>query len=136
MPGKIAMVSLFALFALLISCTRHAEETNNTSTVSNGSWRVNHYMEKGIDETGDFSGYTFTFSANGVATATKGSINKNGTWSISSNKFNLNMGTNDNTNKPFGKLTDDWIITTINETVISLLDDNPARDGMLIFTRD
>ncbi len=131
------MVSFFTFFVLLISCTHHAEDSSNTqTTVSNGSWRVNHYMEKGIDETGDFSDYTFTFSTSGIVTATKGSTNKNGTWSISSNKFNLNLGTNDNTNKPFGKLTDDWTITTISETVISLLDDNPARDGMLIFTRN
>ncbi len=136
MSIKSEVIFLFAFFALLISCTRHAEDTNNTSAVSNGSWRVNHYMEKGIDETSDFSGYAFTFSANGTVIAIKGSTSKNGTWSISSNKFNLNLGANDNTNKPLGKLTDDWTITTINETVISLLDDNPARSGMLIFTRN
>jgi hypothetical protein len=131
------ILSFFLAFALffLASC-----DPNNTGTVNNnvsGNWRVSLFSERGVDETADFNGYTFSFNTGGQVVATKNGVSKNGTWSIdaSSNKFIIDLGPKDNTNKPLGELTDDWQIQTITDNKISLKDDNASSNEILEFTK-
>lgn len=103
-----------------------------------GTWRVTLFSERGNDETSDFNGYVFTFDSNGSAVATKGGVNKNGTWSIngSSTEFNIDFGEKNDANKPLGELTDDWEIISVTSTEIKLKDDNDASAEFLTFNQN
>ena len=122
-----------------IACTSNSNTTTNTSQeVSSGTWRITLFTDSGNDETAEFSGYTFTFSTSGVLTAVKNGVTKTGTWSVntSSNKFNIDLGIKDNTNKPLGDLTNDWLIISSGTTEIKLKDDNAASNEFLTLTKN
>jgi hypothetical protein len=104
--------------------------------VVDGTWKITLFTDSGNNETSDFAGYTFTFTGNGTVTATKSGASQNGTWSTSSNKFTINLGANDNTNKPLGELTDDWKIISSSGTEIKLTDDNAVSNEFLTFTKN
>ena len=128
--------AIIALIILSASCTRSLDNNNATSVVTSGTWRVTLFTDSGNDETSDFLGYTFSFNSNGTMTATKSGVSKNGTWSSSSNKFNIDLGPKDDTNKPFGELTDDWKIISTSDSEIRLTDDNSSGNEFLTFTKN
>jgi hypothetical protein len=101
-----------------------------------GTWKVALFTDSGNDETSDFSGYTFVFNNNGTVTATKSGASQNGTWGTSSNKFSINLGPKDSSNKPLGELTDDWKIISSSNVEIKLTDDNTASGEFLTFTKN
>jgi hypothetical protein len=106
------------------------------NVVIDGAWKVTLFTDSGNNETSDFTGYIFVFNNNGIVTATKSGASQNGTWSTSSNKFNINLGPKDNNNKPLGELTDDWKIISSSNTEIKLMDDNSSSDEFLTFTKN
>lgn len=128
--------AIIALIILSASCTRGLDNNNATNVATSGTWRVTLFTDSGNDETSDFSGYTFSFNSNGVVTATKSGVSKNGTWSSGSNKFNIDLGVKDDTNKPLGELTDDWKIISTSDTEIKLTDDNSSSNEFLTFTKN
>lgn len=138
--------SSWILTILFLVCVMSCKNDNNNDPVptvdpdapTTGTWRVTLFTDSGNNETGDFNGYTFTFDSNGSATATKGAINRNGTWSInsSSTEFNLDFGVKSDANKPLGELTDDWEIISVTSTEIKLKDDNSASDEFLTFNQN
>ncbi|KAA2239923.1 hypothetical protein F0L74_27440 [Chitinophaga agrisoli] len=126
--------------AFFVACSN---DDNTTPTVdpqapTSGTWRVSLFSERGNDETGDFSGYTFTFNANNTAVAAKGGASKNGSWSIgnSSREFNIDFGEKSDANKPLGELTDDWEIISVSSNEIKLKDDNDDSAEFLTFTKN
>ncbi len=131
---------LFLALALsLVSCDPGSNVASDVSQVASSStWRVTLFTDSGNDETTDFSGYSFTFSNSGTITALKNGVSKTGTWSVntSSNKFIIDLGPKDNTNKPLGELTDDWKILSASSTEIRLGDDNTASNEFLTFTKN
>ncbi len=135
---------LFLLVTFLVlntACTKDSSTgivNNVTPIVTTGDWQVSLFSERGTNETSDFSGYSFTFQPDGKLIVVKASaIVKQGTWSEdnSSGKLIIDLGIKDNTNKPLGKLTDDWILTAKSDTKISLTDDNAARNELLEFSK-
>lgn len=104
---------------------------------SSGTWKVALFSERNEDKTSDFNGYTFTFSSTAVASAVKGSVTTNGSWSITNNssRFNIDFGAKSDANKPLGELTDDWRIISVTSTRIQLADDNTSSAEVLTFTR-
>ena len=127
---------IISLLILSTSCNRSLDSNDATNIVTNGTWRVTLFTDSGNDETSDFSGYSFSFNSNGVVTATWSGISKNGTWSRSSNKFNIDLGAKTDTNKPLGELTDDWQIISLSDSEIKLTDDNPLSAEFLTFTKN
>lgn len=128
---------MFLLASALHGCSSNDKDDNPPGAVTSGSWRVSTFSERGSDETGDFSGYTFTFSAGGEARAVKGGVSKTGSWSMSgSTRFNIDFGAKTDANKPLGELTDDWKIISISSTQIKLTDDNPSSAEFLTFTKN
>ena len=133
-----------ALFFLLsaitfigTSCQKDDMSSGNIqATATSGNWRVSLFKDSGNDETGDFNGYSFTFNSDGTISATKGATTKTGSWWTSSNKFNIDLGPKDNTNKPLGELTDDWKILSSNSSEIRLADDKASPDEFLTFTKN
>lgn len=116
------------------SCTRSLD--NNPSVATSGTWRVSLFTDSGNNETGDFSGYTFTFNSDGSLVAVKSSLSKTGSWNSSSGKFTIDLGPKDNTNKPLGELTDDWKIISTSDSEIKLTDDNSSSAEFLTFTKN
>ena len=138
MKKSILFPAMASLAILFVSCTKSDDIVSNTGQlVTSGTWRVTLFTDSGNDETTDFNGYSFTFSSGGVLTAVKNSIITTGTWGVSSsNKFNINLGPKDNTNKPLGELTDDWRIISSNSTEIRLSDDNASSSEFVTFTKN
>ena len=124
---------LFAI-VLFISCKKDSNNINNN--ISNGTWRITLFTDSGNDETGDFSGYSFTFGDNGVLTATKAGSSKTGTWNNNNNDFNIDIGEKTDSNKPLGELTDDWDIISKSSMEIKLKDDNNASAEFLTFQKN
>lgn len=122
--------------ALLGACSSRSD--NNPGAVPAGTWRVTLFSERGDDETGDFSGYVFTFSSGGAATAVRSGSSKPGTWSLNSNntRFDIDFGEKTDANKPLGELTDNWKVLAITGTEIRLTDDNASSEEFLTFTKN
>jgi len=141
---KKSIYSLLLLSVLVItqSCSRSADDTNQTQVVTQnvttGAWRVTLFTDSGNDETSDFSGYSFEFNSAGSVIATKNGTSQNGTWSINSSatKFIIDLGPKTDSNKPLGELTDDWKIISASANEIKLTDDNAASNEFLTFTRN
>ncbi|MDM9632693.1 hypothetical protein [Robiginitalea aurantiaca] len=104
------------------------------SYLTEGSWSVSTYLDNGLDETSDFSAYTFVFEENGVVTADNGST-ITGAWAIqeSGDKLVLDFGTA----LPLDEFNDDWDVFLASDTRIEL-NDTSGGDGMtdtLILTK-
>jgi hypothetical protein len=128
------------LTAILFACTKPQNNTNvnnNTNTnVIAGTWKVSLFTERTENKTNDFAGYTFTFSTGGKLVVSKSGVTKEGTWSVSNNRFTIDLGAKSAANKPLGELTDDWIIVIKNDTKISLKDDNVTSNEILEFSKN
>jgi hypothetical protein len=135
---KFVCLTLIAISGLF-SCDDNNEKAGNETAakvteVSNRAingrqWRVTNYTEDGLDQTSAFAGYIFEFDTNNLLTVTNGSNNFTGTWSVSSDgsdddsksefddiDFNIAF-----TNPPaFAELTEDWSISSIDESKIEL----------------
>jgi hypothetical protein len=122
---------------LFLSC--HKTNDQNTgitdAQITSGDWRITLFTDHGNNETSDFSGYIFSFGTDGVLTAVKGPTSTAGTWS-KGNKFNIDLGDKNDTNKPLGELTDDWHIIASSATSIQLGDDNASSGELLTFTKN
>jgi hypothetical protein len=115
----------------------------------NGDWRITTYTDDGVDETSDFNGFTFTFGSDGILIAMSSSRTLAGTWSVtdSNNSTDDDDGTDDDDfniffsvseDDDFDDLVDDWDITLVNATTISLFDVSGGNGGtdVLIFTKN
>ena len=122
------------------ACTKNTDSgivNNVTPIVTNGTWRVSLFSERGVDETSDFTGYSFTFQSDGkLPVQLGGATVKQGTWSEDNSlgKLIIDLGVKDNTNKPLGELTDDWKIISSSNTEIKLKDD--SKNEVLTFTKN
>ncbi|MCT8338608.1 hypothetical protein MG296_00950 [Flavobacteriaceae bacterium TK19130] len=52
------------------------------STLEAGTWYVDTFLDAGEDDTNVFDGFTFTFNPNGTVSATDGTEDVDGTWSV------------------------------------------------------
>jgi hypothetical protein len=140
--NRITSTGVFAILVsfLLFSCNRSNDSviSDISPILSTGDWTVTNFSERGVNETADFSGFSFAFQTGGKLMVNKsGSFFKEGSWSEdkSSGKLIINLGIKDNTNKPLGELTDDWRITAKSDTKINLSDDNSSSNEILEFSK-
>ena len=84
---------LIMIAVLFTACTKDADDSNNfanlqadvdaiTNNVANGSWVVTNYIDSGKNETGNFTGYQFSFNSDGSLVADSATNNAMGSWSI------------------------------------------------------
>jgi hypothetical protein len=115
---------------MVVSCT----EDNSTgtskdelvNTVSNGTWRITYFFDSDTDETTNFSGYSFTFGASDLLTATNVTNTYTGSWNISDSSsdddspddldFNIIFTNPDN----FEELSEDWEVLSSTSVKIEL----------------
>lgn len=112
------------------------------------SWSVTSYIDSGQDETTDFTNYEFTFLSNGTVTASNGSNEEAGTWSVTDSNSNddsssdddvdFNINFNVPTSSVFFDLNDDWDIVSYTSTTISLRDVSGGNGGTdtLVFQKN
>lgn len=134
---RVTIIVFMAVLSFQPGCSSNDNNDNTPGGVTSGIWRVSTFSERGSDETGDFSGWIFQFSANGQLSANKGGVAKTGTWSMNnSSRFNIDLGPKTDANKPLGELTDDWKVISVTNTQIKLTDDNASSAEFLTFTKN
>lgn len=129
------------------SCTENDENLiDNTAQIQeivdafiSGSWRITNFNDSGQDETSDFAGYDFTFSANGSVVATNGNETVNGTWSVTDSSNSSSSSSDDDIDfnlffsvpatHNFDDLNDDWDVETVSATSVSLIDISGGNGG-------
>ena len=91
------------------------------ATVTSGEWIVTLFKEDNVVQTDNFSGYVFTFAANGDLSATNGSTTQSGDWSTYSDsgytKLDLMFDALDG---PFEEISEDWRVISRTATKIEL----------------
>ena len=140
MKTKLIFLNLFAVVLLAASCDSNddpaitATDVNAAelqSTAQDGQWRITYYFDSDKEETSDYSGYVFTFGADGTVTASNGTLEVTGTWSVTDSDssddspddssdvdFNLFF----TTPADFEELSDDWDIMEYSASRIRLID--------------
>lgn len=128
-----------------------------TTTLPQGTWQVGFYSDHGSDQTLNFTGYTFTFAANGGVTVTNGTAPVSGTWSITTNNnsplYTAPATADDSPNDPvdfnlffplascpvlLNDIEDDWDKVFVTNATIMLKDEvtaNPALNDYIIFKK-
>ncbi len=110
-----------------INCTSQIQNTVSTN-VQDGTWKITSFIDSGIDETNNFTGYNFSFNSSGNVNATNGTNSYDGIWSVTdSNSSNDNLGDLDfninfNLTNDFQDLNDDWDFVSQTSTKIELKD--------------
>jgi hypothetical protein len=149
---KMKLMSGLAIICMLMACNDDDDSSvNNTNpaiaeivnTVNQGTWRISTYTDDGVDETGHFTGYVFTFDDNNVLTATNQVNTYTGTWSVTDSNsnddspesdvdFNISFAAPAN----FAELTDDWDILSRTGDRIRLVDVSGGNGGTDYVTFD
>ena len=145
---NLAMLLLLT-FSLMSSTCSSDDDDNNindnsaeiqdvTNTAETGTWIITYFYDTDSDETSDYTGYEFTFGANGVLTATNGMNTHTGTWSVTDDS-NSSDDSNDDDDIDFNisflsppdfeELSDDWDIMTHTSTKIELTDVSGGNGG-------
>lgn len=141
------------LFVLTTSSMCGSDDTPSSSNnnpddvinvVNNGTWRITYYYDTDHEETSNFNGYNFTFGASSVLTASNGTNNYTGTWSVTDSNSSddsisdLDFNIAFSSPAQFEELTDDWEIIEKSTTVIRLKDVSGANGGTdyLTFTKN
>lgn len=155
MKKKVLLTSLTIIGFALSSCSL-VDETNNfaqleaevetiTNNVTTGSWIITNFIDSGKNETGDFTGYGFTFNSNGSLIADNGSNAEAGTWSITiDDESNVDSSSDDNSNDDssddnasddcnncsVSQLTD--VLTACSDWYVDMLElnDNNSEDNL------
>ena len=141
-------LTLFALllYVLLTSCS--SDNDSNTipdsieANIQSGTWKITKFIDSGIDETNDFTGYNFTFDSSGTLSASNGTNNYDGTWNILSNDGtdlnHLELNIFFSLMNDFDDLTDDWDFISQSSSKIELIDISGGGepDDLLTFEKN
>ncbi|WP_340199357.1 hypothetical protein [Ascidiimonas sp. W6] len=129
LKNRILLLTLVLIFASCSSSddsdvTAPIDSQEVITTVQSGSWRITSFIDSGVDETDDFSGYIFTFNSDGSLSAVNGAITINGTWSVEDDDSTSDIDFNIFFASPpdFEELTEDWDIISRSTTQIQLTD--------------
>jgi len=131
-----AFMTTMTLVILLTSCSNSSSDPSVPlqNNVQSDTWKITYFNDSGKDETNHFSGYSFTFGANGTLTATS-SVTYTGSWSINDSNSNddsvdnldfnilFNLGNN------FDELSEDWNIISQSSTRIELIHISGGNGG-------
>lgn len=144
-------VFLFGISLSIFSCSSDDDNPSNLTiqneiraNVGNGTWKITSFIDSGTDETSDFTGYNFTFNADGVLNATNGVNSFDGTWSVESSNSSddspddLDFNINFTVMNDFEDLSDDWDIISQSSSKIELIDVSGGNGGtdLLTFERN
>lgn len=126
-------ISLSSLL-LFTQCTQETvspftDTQQMNTTVVAGSWRITNFVDSGKDHTNLFTGYTFTFSTNGLISAVKGSTTITGSWATENEDSDLKLYLAFLSPSSFEGLTEDWRITSKTTTSKLVLEHISGGNG-------
>lgn len=140
--GMLLMLT-FALMSGACSSSDDNSSPNNNdaiiqaveNTAESGNWMITYYFDD-TDETSDYAGFTFNFSASGSLTATNGVDTYNGTWSVTDSSSGSSSSSDDvdfniffAAPPDFQELSDDWDIIQYSSNKIELIDVSGGNGG-------
>lgn len=126
------------VIATFVSCSNDNNKSTVdevTSAVKDGTWKVSYFYDSGKDETGNFTGYNFTFGDATVLTASKETNSYTGQWSVTkstsdddlfSTIFKISIGPND----IFQDLNGDWKVIENTGTSLKLKDNSKGETAI------
>jgi len=113
---------------------------NQTETIAQeGTWKITYFFDTDQAETGNYSGYTFSFNNDGSLEAVNGDSTITGSWSVSDSNssdddasssdtdFNIFFPVADNDN--LEELNDDWHVISVSDSKIELIDVSGGNGG-------
>lgn len=105
---------------------------NNVSDViTQGDWKVNTYLNNNLDETSDFSNYTFRFKQDGSLVATTSNQQIGGTWVEDrvTKQILIRFTNNDPT---LDKISDVWSINSQDIKAVNMVNNNSQNKVLKI----
>jgi hypothetical protein len=127
------------------------------TTLRQGSWQVSYYSDHGSNQSLNFTGYSFAFSANGSIVVTNGTSPVTGSWTITTNNnsplYTDTATSDDSLTDPndfnlffpavtspliFTDIEDDWDIAYVSSNTIMLKDEvtlTPTLNDYIIFRK-
>ncbi len=140
-------IPILLITMVIASCSK--EESNSTnetdplntdaikSAMANGSWQISYYFDTDMEETSEFTGFVFTFNADGILNATDGNTALSGAWSIEDSDNDTADTMDDYTEfnilfsspAKFAELSDGWQIISFNSDLIELIDIGDESEG-------
>jgi hypothetical protein len=154
---NLPVILLTIIVTTAVSCKKESQPVANTGVtadsqkviVASNSWKVSSFIEKGINQTPDFSTYIFQFNSDGSALANSTGIGilYYGTWSVLPSSHSLpddsgnHSGVNDSNrmiialsgNYHMDEISEDWKIIKLTALEMWLTDDNPAAPKEIHF---
>ena len=126
MKKKNFIYGLVLTAVLFTACTKDADDSNNfanlqadvetiTNNVSTGSWVITNFIDSGKNETGDFTGYGFSFNSDGSLVADNGSNTETGTWSIT-----IDSNSNDDSSSSSSNDDSSAVAMTIRTMIVTI----------------
>lgn len=126
---KLKLMTILSLLLFVnVSCSDDDDDSNQvsspseiTSTLTDGQWIVTFFEEDDIDQTSNYSGYSFTFGEDGSLSATNGSSTESGDWSTYTDsgytKLDMMFTALDG---PFEEISEDWRVISRTDIKIEL----------------
>jgi len=139
---------LFYIMVLMLTIISSCSKDNSSSSVkddvvntaSSGTWKITYFFDTDKEETGNFTGYNFTFGSDGVLTARNGINTYSGSWSITSSSSNddslddLDFMIFFTTPSDFEELSEDWEILSRSDSKIELRHISGGNGGTDLLT--
>jgi hypothetical protein len=140
MKAKLIFLNLFAVLLVAVSCDSNDDPADTQADINaaelqsaaqDGQWRITYYFDSDKEETSDYTGYVFTFGADGTVTASNGTMEVSGTWSVTDSDSSDDDSFDDSdvdfnlffaTPADFEELSDDWDILEYSANRIRLID--------------
>lgn len=133
------VVILASLLLIGFAACKKKQVKKVEKAVTEGSWRITHFIDSGDDETSNYATATLTFNEDGTLILTHGNT-YSGTWSVTNDS-----GSDDDSNDsdldfnislpvPHESLSDDWDIESHSSSKIVLKDlddDEPNKSDYL-----
>ncbi|RMA57051.1 hypothetical protein [Ulvibacter antarcticus] len=148
MKKKIASIMVVVTcFMVFAACSKDNNSDSNsdtavqlTSIARTGNWQITYFYDTDHEETGNFSGYSFTFKEDGSVVAVNGNTTVTGTWSISTGSGSSSDDDGSSSNDidfnlffsspaDFDELSDDWDIVSYSDSKIELIDVSGGNGG-------
>jgi hypothetical protein len=113
--------SLLVLLVLFTSCSKDdsISQSDISSLIQEGTWKVVLFKEDAIDETSNFTNYEFTFMNGGTVNVMNGGSSMIGTWATGSDDSNTKLVLLF-TSSPLEELSEDWQVLERTATVLKL----------------
>jgi hypothetical protein len=129
-----SLLFIMSATTILTSCNGSVEDypndVNLSELVTKGNWKIDLFVGGNQNQTNDFVNYNFTFSKNGIVTATNNGVTENGTWNTNGFTNRLFIQFN-NVNSVLNKISDDWMVNSQEEKAVSCSNDLQSNPNIL-----